>query len=126
MSFVDTERTVLAGMIRQTQARWIQAGQEAEVVFDLYPGKTFSAKVLFLIKAQGQGQLSPSGQLPVGNPTEGNGPFFVRLEMQDFPADLELLVGAGGSVAIYTEYGTPTHLIRRVMMRMQSWLNYIM
>jgi multidrug resistance efflux pump len=126
MSLVDTERKVLAGLIRQTQARWIQPGQEAEVVLDLYPGKTFSATVDYLIKAQGQGQMTPSGQLPVGNPTEGNAPFFVRLEMQDFPDDLDLLVGAGGSVAIYTEYGTATHLIRRVMMRMQSWLNYIM
>ncbi len=126
MSFVDTERVEMVALISQTQARHLEPGQEAEVVLDFYPGRTFPAKVMYLVKAQGQGQLSPSGQLPVGNPSERNAPFFVRLAVEDFPDDLELLVGAGGSVAIYTEYGTATHLIRRVMMRMQSYLNYLM
>jgi hypothetical protein len=34
--------------------------------------------------------------------------------------------GAVGRAAIYTENAQATHIIRRVMLRMETWLNYIL
>jgi hypothetical protein len=34
--------------------------------------------------------------------------------------------GAVGTATIYTDSVSMTHLIRRVMMRMQTWMNYIL
>ncbi len=126
MSFVETETTMVGGLIGQSQLRHVEEGQEAEVILELYPGRTFQAKVMYVVKAQGQGQMSPTGQLPVLDPTQQNAPYFVRLELQDFPEGLDLPVGAGGSVAIYTSYGQATHMVRMVMVRMDTWLNYLL
>ncbi len=126
MSFVETETTIVGGLIAQSQLRHVEEGQEAEVVLELYPGRTFQAQVMYVVKAQGQGQMSPTGQLPVLDPTQPNAPYFVRLDLQDLPEGLDLPVGAGGSVAIYTSYGQATHMVRMVMVRMDTWLNYLL
>lgn len=126
MSFVETETTIVGALIGQSQLRHVEEGQEAEVILELYPGRTFQAKVMYVVQAQGQGQMSPTGQLPVLDPTQQNAPYFVRLELQDFPEGLDLPVGAGGSVAIYTSYGKATHMVRMVMVRMDTWLNYLL
>ena len=34
--------------------------------------------------------------------------------------------GASGTAAIYTDNAGLTHVIRRVMIRMQTWMNYIL
>ena len=124
MSFVNTERRLITAAIPQTKLRHVKPGQPAEVVLSLYPGRTFDARVLFVVEAQGQGQLSPSGQLPAQIGMHPNAPFVVRLEMLDFPEDLPLPIGSSGSAAIYTDAGKPTQVIRRVMVRMETWLNY--
>ena len=43
-------------------------------------------------------------------------------------ADISLAAvpgGAIGTAAIYTESVTATHIIRKVMVRMETWLNYL-
>ena len=44
--------------------------------------------------------------------------------MDDFPADMELPIGAGGAAAIFSEGGKPLRIIRQVTIRMYTWLNY--
>jgi len=50
----------------------------------------------------------------------------VTLELDDPSIDLaELPGGAVGTAAIYTESVAGTHVIRKLMMRMEAWMNYI-
>jgi multidrug resistance efflux pump len=46
----------------------VKSGQPVEVAIDLHPGQIFKGKVDSIWWASGQGQLLPSGQLPVFNP----------------------------------------------------------
>ncbi len=39
---------------------------------------------------------------------------------------VDLPGGAVGTAAIYTDQAKFTHVIRRVMMRMQAWINYLL
>ena len=83
-----------------------------------------------------QGQLAPSGNVPLA-PTAQNvpQPFAVILELEeDAWKDVELGLldisrvlpgGAFGSGAIYIESVESTHIIRKVMIRMDAWMNYI-
>jgi len=41
------------------------------------------------------------------------------------PPSLELPVGAGGRAAIYTVRGKPFRIIRKVIIRMYTLLNYV-
>jgi hypothetical protein len=62
--------------------------------------------------------------LPAANTVTGGTALAVRVSFPDLPADLELPVGAGGRAAIYTAKGKPLRIIRKITLRMYSWLNY--
>ncbi|MHA1569171.1 MAG: efflux transporter periplasmic adaptor subunit, partial [Alphaproteobacteria bacterium] len=52
-------------------------------------------------------------------------PFFVRIQLDETGAADLLMPGVVGSVAIYTNSVAATHIIRKVMIRMESILNYL-
>jgi hypothetical protein len=53
-------------------------------------------------------------------------PLAVVLTIDSSVMDQSLLAGgAKGSAAIYTDSMKATHVIRRVMLRMDAWLNYL-
>lgn len=51
--------------------------------------------------------------------------FAVKMKLEGESAKLDLHVGAGASAAIYTDRLKGTHIIRRVMVGTETWLNYI-
>lgn len=125
MSFVEKSESMLAALVKQNALSFVQPGNEAELALDMYPGRIFKAEVKFVIWAGGQGQITPSGELPEFFNQQQRGLFAVRLKMIDAPPDLRLPAGAGGAAAIYTDALKPLHMARRIMIRMQTWLNYL-
>ncbi|TWU13392.1 Inner membrane protein YiaV precursor [Symmachiella macrocystis] len=128
MSFVPTDEVIVAVGIPQYVVRHVEPGQKVEVVFKLHPGRVFSATVEKLIYINEQGQLHPSGTVP---PTPGVGqstiPFGVRLSLDknDEVNITTLPGGAVGTASVYTKNARATHIIRRVILRMETWMNYI-
>ena len=50
----------------------------------------------------------------------------VILDLGDVPFDPEQIPGGAGGVAtIYTSSVQATHVIRKVMIRMDAWMNYL-
>jgi hypothetical protein len=68
--------------------------------------------------------LQPSGTL-LAFERAPRARFGVRLELDESHADLELPAGAGGNAAIYTPRGRPIRIVRRVIIRIYTWLNYL-
>ena len=95
-----------------------------EVALELYPGQILNGKVDSVIWASGEGQGDPSGSLPDIATLQGGTALAVRVTFPDLPQTLELPVGAGGRAAIYTDKGKAFRIIRRVIIRMYTWLNY--
>jgi multidrug resistance efflux pump len=126
MPFIPKETVAPAVMINQNYLRYVKPGQNVELASRLYPGKILKATVESVLKANGQGQVAPTGKLLVANPNEPEAPFFVRLKMDEDAERFPLLLGSKGTAALYTEKGRMTHIIRKVMMRMDTWLNYIL
>lgn len=124
IAFVDTSEPLLGAQVLQNTARYIEPGQAAEVTFKLYPGKVFTAKVVYLLPATAQGQLMLTGTAAQAL-SSTPGPFFVRLELDDKDVEASLPPGSLGSVAIYTSKLEVTHIIRKVMIRLQSIKNYV-
>lgn len=123
MAFIESER-VIGAQIHQIYLRHIEPGQQVEIAFKLYPGHTFSATVEQIVPATSLGQGAPAG-LAITPREIVPAPFIVRLQLDADPALPELPAGAVGQAAIYTQQGRATHVIRRVMIRMQSWMNYV-
>jgi multidrug resistance efflux pump len=126
ITFVESDVTRVLMGVNQNATRHIQPGQSAEVTFKLYPGKIFEATVESLVPINPQGQMQVSGNVPL-MPTGRDVPlpfgavlkFNEKIELAKLPG------GALGTGAIYTEAAKMTQIIRRVMIRMDMWMNYI-
>jgi multidrug resistance efflux pump len=125
MSFVEQDDVILA-MFWQNELRAVAPGDEAELALTTYPGRIIKAKVDSIIWAQGQGQLPLTGTLPqTGATPTPEGRFAVKLLLADKDKDLFLAAGARGTGAIYTHRLVPIHIIRKVLLRVASYLNWI-
>ena len=78
-----------------------------------------------VIWAQGQGQVEASGDLPRTTFVPPPGRFPVKLVVADSDRGLFAAAGARGSAAIYTEHLTLVHIIRKVLLRVASYLDYV-
>jgi multidrug resistance efflux pump len=127
MVFVHTGSNdrMLAAAYQQNALQRVKAGDEAEVAFDGVPGRVFKAKVRELVDAIAAGQLQPTGILQdVGARPEG-GRALATIELEEDVSAYQLPAGAAAEVAIYTEHWRHVALLRRILLRMRSWQNYI-
>ena len=124
MSFIDTSERYLIAPLGQNVVRHVEVGNDVEVALELYPGRILNGTVESIIWASGEGQGDPSGSLPDVDELQGGTALAVRVAFPDLPQTLELPVGAGGRAAIYTSKGKPFRIIRKVILRMYTWLNY--
>ena len=126
MAFIDHEKYEVTLTVNQYAIRHVKPGQKAEVTLKLYPGRVFPATVNRIAYITSAGQLAPSGTVASTEVSENAEPYGVVLELDDKSVDpIALAGGAKGSAAIYTESMTATHVIRRVMIRMDAWMNYL-
>jgi len=124
MTFIDTNIHQLIATLPQSALEFVHVGDTAEIAFDRLPGRIVSARVESFIPATGQGQLPPSGTLMEWTTQPVPGRFAVVLEIDD-PSGLGLQAGASGVAAIYTERAQAIRIIRKVVIRMTAWLNYV-
>jgi len=125
MSFVEQEHVILA-MFWQNELHEVEPGNEAELAMSTYPARIIKAKVDSIIWAQGQGQLPLTGTLPqTGAAPAPEGRFAVKLVLDERDKDVFLAAGARGTGAIYTKRLHPVHIIRKVLLRVSSYLNWI-
>jgi hypothetical protein len=130
MAYVVTSRRMIVG-INQIYLRHVKPGQPVEITMKLYPGKILTGTVEGLAMMTPQGQLPPSGQVPLA-PTgqDPPAPFgVIVVPSEEAMAVIEemgkLPGGATGTAAIYTESSKFSHMIRKVILRLEMWLNYV-
>jgi len=125
MSFVENEQWVLA-LFRQNELRYVASGNEAEVALKTHPNHIIKCKVDTIIWATGSGQLPISGVIPnqLTQPVPP-GYYAVRLLPEGKDKDLFLAAGAAGAGAIYTDHGHMIHIIRKVIVRVGTKLDWL-
>jgi multidrug resistance efflux pump len=124
MTFVDSEYQIFA-LFNQNELHQVEPGNEAEITLDTYPGHVIKAHVDSIIWAQSQGQMDASGNLPQFTFNPPPGQFPVKLVVGKEDNELFLAAGARGSAAIYTNSFSMIHIIRKVLLRTASYLDYI-
>jgi multidrug resistance efflux pump len=122
---VDARRLIV--WVHQYQIRHVRPGQDVEVAFKMIPGRILGATVVAVGSVIGQGQYQPSGIAPVAPAPAAPGLFPIVIELDEDTAVpvSGLFGGAVGSAAVYTDRTKFSHVIRRVMIRMEAWLNYV-
>ena len=124
MTFIETSRNVVAAQINQIYIRHVKIGQPVEIAFKARPGKIYNGKVEAILQVTSEGQAVISGTVPPAQQVVAE-PFFVRIGLDDNDAAVNLPAGTAGTAAIYTKSAGMTHIIRKVMIRMDSLLNYV-
>lgn len=125
MSFVETGLPLFATQIHQSHLRLVEPGDSVELTYKMYPGQIFTAEVAYVVPVSPTGQLFAGGTASAAKPLP-HSPFWVMLEPSPELSALELPIGATGTVAIYTDNGEFTHVIRKVVLRLEGIKNYIL
>lgn len=124
MAFIDTSETIIGVEIPQINARYIAAGQPAEVTFKFAPGEVYTGKVESVLQAVASGQTETSGRAVAPGAIQSV-PFVVRIRLDDQALADRLPAGATGDAAIFTNHVKAAHVIRRVLLRQIAITNYI-
>jgi multidrug resistance efflux pump len=125
ISVVENEYQIYA-LYTQNELSAVAAGNEAEIVLPTHPGKVIKCSVDSIIWAQGQGSAQVTGTIPqTGFAPIVPGRFPVRLNLADPDKDEFLAAGAIGEGAIYTNRMQAIHILRKVLLRVSTKLNYL-
>ena len=127
MVFVNTDKydQALSAAFQQNSLQRVRAGDDAEVAFDAVPGRVFKGKVRLVLDAIAAGQMQATGTLTdFGAPT-GGGRAVAVIDVEDDMSGYQIPLGAAGQVAIYTDHWHHVSLLRKILLRMRSWENYV-
>jgi multidrug resistance efflux pump len=125
MTLVEAYGQVVA-FYHQNELHQVEPGNEAEFTLDTLPGRVIKAKVDSIVWAQGQGQLAASGTVPMsGVAAQPPGRYAVKFNIAERDQKQFLAAGAAGHAAIYTENLHAVHILRKIILRVGSYLNYL-
>ena len=126
MVFVHEQERIYVGWFRQNSLLRLQPGSESEVSLDAIPGVIFTGEVTEVLPVIGEGQLKPSADFLRFNQEQGPGRIPVLIKITDPTIDqYRLPDGVFGQAAIYSEHFHEIGLLRRVLLRMAAWMNYV-
>jgi len=123
--FIHTTDNLFAASFPQTALQRVRAGDEAEIAFDGIPGRVFKGRVRLAADAIAQGQVKAGGALLDPAERAQQGRVVTRIEIVDDLSGYQLPPGATAQVAVYSGHLPAVAVIRRVMLRMMAWMNYV-
>ena len=116
----------LAAAFQQNALQRVRAGDAAEIAFQAVPGRVFKGKVRILLDAIAAGQMQSSGTLQdFGATTAESSRGMALIDILDDISPYQIPVGSAAQVAIYTDHFKDLSLIRKILLRMKSWENYV-
>ncbi|GIU11877.1 MULTISPECIES: HlyD family secretion protein [unclassified Shewanella] len=125
LSFIPDEERAFVGAFWQNSLLRLKEGDEAEVILDAAPGQVFKGKVAKVLPAMAEGEIQSSGALVSSSRLLVRGRVLVLIKLEDDEVRTRFPAGVSGHAAIYTEHFAHVSVMRRVLLRMQGWLNYL-
>lgn len=125
MIFMHAEAPRFAAAFLQNSSQRLIEGARAEVILPAVPGRFFKAHVASAGAYVPQGQLQPSGTLADPEQIRGDGRIIVAIDFDEDISNYHIVPGSSGQVAIYTDHLHHLQVIRKVLLRMKSWLFYL-
>ncbi len=126
MTFVEQEQWVLA-MYAQNELRYVAPGNEAEIALKVMPNRIIKCEVDSVVWASSTGQLPMGGTLPGQTVTQPVPPGRIAVRLRPIGDDEHtfLAMGAQGQGAVYTERGALIHIVRKVIIRVGTKLDWL-
>jgi multidrug resistance efflux pump len=127
MLFVNTGNRdkELGAAFQQNSLQRVEAGDDAEVSFEAVPGRVFKAKVRSVVDAIAAGQLATTAALVEPETRTTAGRAIAIIDVSDEMHDYQIPLGSTAEAAIYTKHWHRLSLLRKILLRMRSWENYV-
>ena len=125
LTFVHTDDGHYVGAFRQNSTQRLKKGFEAEFIFRALPGKIFKGEVVEVIPAIAEGQVQARGALLNSASLVTSGRVLVKLRINDDLSEYQLPMGSAAEIAVYSDSFTHVAIMRKVLIRMKSWQNYL-
>jgi len=126
MTFVHAEERIFYGWFRQNSVLRLAAGSAAEVTLDGIPGVIFPGEVIEVMPVIAEGQLKPGVDFLRYEQQKNPGRVAVSIKVTDPSLDrYQLPGGLFGQAALYTDHFQHVGILRKVLLRMAAWMNYV-
>ena len=127
MIFVQSDSFKYVGWYRQNSSMRLKVGFAAEIAFDALPGKVFTGEVVKVLHVIAEGEVQANGtMIRLGlNRMPGRIPVEIKITDPRF-ADFSEHVPGGSYAqsAIYSDSFTHVAIMRKIILRMSSWMSY--
>lgn len=125
MIFIPEQKRQVIAQFRQNSLLRLTPGDEAEVVFNALPGQVFSAKLLRIIPVVSGGTYQAQGTLQSLTIDPGSDGVLAVVELDPDAAVDALPDGIFSQVAVYSNHFSHVSVMRKVLLRMTSWVHYL-
>lgn len=125
MVFIPAEKRRIVARFRQNALLRLQAGDEAEVVFNALPGQVYSGHLVSVLPVVPGGAYQAQGEMQSLTATPGSEGVLALIELAPL-AEVEALPdGVYAQVAVYSGHFSHVAVMRKVLLRMTSWMHYL-
>lgn len=125
MVFIPEQERRIVAQFRQNSLLRLKPGDEAEVVFNALPGKVFRGRLLTIFPVVPGGTYQAMGVVQSLTMSPGADSMLGLIEL-DSNVDIAALPdGVYSQVAVYSDHVTHVAVMRKVLLRMTSWMHYL-
>lgn len=115
----------IVAQFRQNSLLRLKPGDDAEVVFNALPGQVFHGKLTSILPVVPGGSYQAQGVLQSLTVVPGTDGVLGTIEL-DPNADIDALPdGIYAQVAVYSDHFSHVSVMRKVLLRMTSWMHYL-
>lgn len=125
MVFIPQQKRQIIAQFRQNSLLRLEAGDEAEVVFNALPGQVFQGKLTTVLPVVPGGSYQAQGTLQSLTLTPGSDGVLAVIELVPNAQVDALPDGIFAQVAVYSDHFTHVSVMRKVLLRMTSWMHYL-
>lgn len=125
MVFIPEQKRQIVAQFRQNSLLRLHTGDDAEVIFNALPGQVFNGKLKSIIPVISGGSYQAQGALQSLTLQAGTDGVLVTIELNaDSPIE-KLPDGISAQAAVYTKHFEHISIMRKVLLRMKSWMHYL-
>ena len=125
MVFIPEQKRQIVAQFRQNSLLRLKPGDDAEVVFNALPGQVFHGKLTNILPVVPGGSYQAQGALQSLTVLPGTDGVLATIEL-DPNADVDSLPdGIYAQVAVYSDHFSHVSVMRKVLLRMTSWMHYL-
>lgn len=125
MIFIPEQKRQIVAQFRQNSLLRLEAGDEAEVVFNALPGQVFPGKLQTILPVVPGGSYQAQGTLQSLTAAPATDGVLALIELEPNAEVDALPDGIFAQVAVYSDHFSHVSVMRKVLLRMTSWMHYL-